>query len=534
MVKKVARRELGWRLTRDAYRDDWDVLWTDSAVPTERLASMKKHQKINHFPGMFGISRKDYLARNLNKMKSVFPTEFDFFPRTWLIPTDLFDFKTYCTGNKSTCFIVKPEASSQGKGIYLIRKPEDLVPGDRCVVQSYVHRPYLIDGLKFDLRIYVLVTGCDPLRIYIHEEGLTRLATEEYEEPRYENMGEVCMHLTNYAVNKMSEKFEFNTGEDGEEVGHKRSLAASFQRLEEEGWDIDEVWRNICDLVVKTLCSIQPNLAHTYKSAQPDDVHSGMCFELLGFDILLDSCMKPWLLEVNHSPSFTVDTPLDDRVKTAVIGDTLKMLGLSVERRRRLLSDQRQAVQKRNWLAKTISERRLEKQSLAAEAQVRKDEFERTHLGGFTLIYPVDGGDLYETYMETAGKLWESWTCLKSRSAILEFRPSTQDRTRKLGVRLKVAESLSKAKEKIYEVAVADRLQFSTKLTPASESPPNRQKAHSRPQSSFLVQRLPDSYLRADLPQRPLKGIVFSEDQEDSDLPKEKRRLTSLLKRSKH
>lgn len=72
---------------------------------------------------------------------------------------------------------MKPEAMSQGKGIFLTRKLDDIDQSTHCVVQRYMHKPFLIDGLKFDLRIYVLVAGVDPLRLFIFHEGLTRLAT---------------------------------------------------------------------------------------------------------------------------------------------------------------------------------------------------------------------------------------------------------------------------------------------------------------------------------------------------------------------
>ena len=40
-----------------------------------------------------------------------------------------------------------------------------------------------------------------------------------------------------------------------------------------------------------------------------------MCFEILGFDIILDYKLKPWLLEINYTPSFSCDTPIDKRIK---------------------------------------------------------------------------------------------------------------------------------------------------------------------------------------------------------------------------
>ena len=79
--------------------------------------------------------------------------------------------------------------------------------------------------------------------------------------------------------------------------------------------------------MVKTLISILPDLSHHYRTSQPSDLFSNMCFELLGFDILLDSKLKPWLLEVNISPSLSSSSPLDKKIKTMLITDTLNLVG---------------------------------------------------------------------------------------------------------------------------------------------------------------------------------------------------------------
>lgn len=91
---------------------------------------------------------------------------------------------------------------SQGKGIFLTKKIEEIPLDQRVVVQRYLSKPYLIDGLKFDLRIYVLVAGVDPLRLFVYHQGLARFATETYVVPNKDNMDDICMHLTNYAINK--------------------------------------------------------------------------------------------------------------------------------------------------------------------------------------------------------------------------------------------------------------------------------------------------------------------------------------------
>lgn len=326
IIKIVAKDSLNWKLTENETAN-WDLTWTDTSVSCEKLSKMKPYQKINHFPGMHGICKKHYLAWNLNKISKVYPQDFNFFPKTFVLPGDRLGLKQYA--DKGKVFIVKPEASSQGHGIYLVNNIEDINQSERLVVQEYLKDPYLIDGLKFDLRVYVLVKSCDPLQVFIHEDGLTRLATEVYIDPSKENFSKVCMHLTNYAINKTNSKFVFNKSEENDDVGHKRSLLSTFKLLKEKGHDVERIKEEIEDIVVKTLCCVQPTLRYNYRNCQPGDSPGSMCFELLGFDIIIDRNLKPWLLEVNHSPSFTTDSPLDFRIKHRLIKETMEMLQIS-------------------------------------------------------------------------------------------------------------------------------------------------------------------------------------------------------------
>lgn len=89
------------------------------------------------------------------------------------------------------------------------------------------------------------------------------------------------------------------------------------------GYDSKLLWEKIKDMIVKTIISGQPILSHHYKSCQPDNYANNMCFQILGFDVMLDSDCNPYVLEVNYTPSFTTDTPLDKTIKLNLIRDTI-------------------------------------------------------------------------------------------------------------------------------------------------------------------------------------------------------------------
>lgn len=125
---------------------------------------------------------------------------------------------------------------------------------EACIVSKYITNPLLINGLKFDLRIYVLITSIDPWRIYVYNEGLCRFASEPYS-PQNTKLNKFA-HLTNYSINKKNEKYIPNLNAEQDDTGHKWSLMALSKHLEQIGIDLNLMWSKIYDVIIKSLLSV--------------------------------------------------------------------------------------------------------------------------------------------------------------------------------------------------------------------------------------------------------------------------------------
>ncbi|XP_055479476.1 tubulin polyglutamylase TTLL13 [Psammomys obesus] len=393
--------------------EEWTVYWTDCSVSLERVMDMKRFQKINHFPGMTEICRKDLLARNLNRMQKLYPTEYHIFPRTWCLPADYGEFQAYGRQRKTRTYICKPDSGCQGRGIFITRTPKEIKPGEHMICQQYITKPFLIDGFKFDMRIYVLITSCDPLRIFMYEEGLARFATMPYVEPSHNNLEEVCMHLTNYAINKHNENFVRDDA-----VGSKRKLSTLNAWLREHSYDPREMWGDIEDIIIKTIISAHSVLRHNYRTCFPQYLCGGTCacFEILGFDILLDHKLKPWLLEVNHSPSFTTDSRLDREVKDALLCDAMNLVNLRGCDKKKVIEEDKRRVKERLFLChqqpREVRREQIESSQAAMQDQER---YEDSHLGGYRRIYPGPDSDKYAPFFKHNGSLFQETAASKAR-----------------------------------------------------------------------------------------------------------------------
>lgn len=126
---------------------------------------------------------------------------------------------------------------------------------------EYIDRPLLINSLKFDLRIYVLILNLNPLEIYLYDEGLVRFATVDYKAPTSDNIHQTYMHLTNYSLNKRSAGYKHTTDEKQTD-GSKRKLTVVWRQLSHLfGHEkIERTKSLITELINKTILAVVPEL----------------------------------------------------------------------------------------------------------------------------------------------------------------------------------------------------------------------------------------------------------------------------------
>ncbi|XP_031990703.1 tubulin polyglutamylase TTLL5 isoform X6 [Hylobates moloch] len=302
---------------------DYNLMWTGSHLKPFLLRTLSEAQKVNHFPRSYELTRKDRLYKNIIRMQHTHGFKaFHILPQTFLLPAEYAEFCNSYSKDRGP-WIVKPVASSRGRGVYLINNPNQISLEENILVSRYINNPLLIDDFKFDVRLYVLVTSYDPLVIYLYEEGLARFATVRYDQGA-KNIRNQFMHLTNYSVNKKSEDYVSCDDPEVEDYGNKWSMSAMLRYLKQEGRDTTALMAHVEDLIIKTIISAELAIATACKTFVP---HRSSCFELYGFDVLIDSTLKPWLLEVNLSPSLACDAPLDLKIKASMISDMFTVVG---------------------------------------------------------------------------------------------------------------------------------------------------------------------------------------------------------------
>ncbi|XP_070600452.1 probable tubulin polyglutamylase TTLL9 isoform X3 [Erythrolamprus reginae] len=279
------------------------------------------------------LTRKNYTVKNLKRLRKQLERESgkleamkcDFFPKTFEMPSEYHLFVEEFRKNPGITWIMKPVARSQGRGIFLFRKLKDVIdwrkdavrsddqkddiPVENYVAQRYIENPYLIGGRKFDLRVYVLVMSYLPLKAWLYRDGFARFSNTRF---TLNTLDDQYIHLTNVAVQKTAPDYDPEKGCKWMIQQFRLYLTAKHGAEA-----VEMLFSEMDNIFIKSLQSVQKVII--------SDKH---CFELYGYDILIDQNLKPWLLEVNASPSLTASSQEDHELKTRILEDTLNIVDM--------------------------------------------------------------------------------------------------------------------------------------------------------------------------------------------------------------
>jgi tubulin polyglutamylase TTLL1/tubulin monoglycylase TTLL3/8 len=215
-------------------------------------------------------------------------------------------------------WIVKPgENTNRGTGISVCSSVEQVREGLQAtvcektgrlhtyIVQRYLGNPYLINKRKFDLRIYALITSINGgLQGYYYSEGYLRTSSKEFTLTNLNRM----IHLTNDAVQKKGEDY-------GRFEGGNKLSYAEFQRYLDANYGQPVSFLN--DVLPKIVGLMQDTMLATFTKLDPEPkTHS---FEVYGYDFMLDTDLRPWLIEVNTNPCLELSANTLARVIPAML-----------------------------------------------------------------------------------------------------------------------------------------------------------------------------------------------------------------------
>mmetsp|Transcript_1057 Transcript_1057/g.3431 ORF Transcript_1057/g.3431 Transcript_1057/m.3431 type:complete len:998 (-) Transcript_1057:2293-5286(-) len=338
ITNSLCSMDSSWKEILDSLPVGADLLWNWSSKAAVKHNELLVWQRINHYPEIKQLTRKDLLKRHLERCRLIYgmgrgSEHFNLMPQTYILPSEYAQFIDAFTtneaeqgqhkGNESNIWIMKPVGLSRGRGIFIVDDLNSVVHDTPMVVQKYVSRPLLVSGHKFDLRLYCLITSFQPLEAFVHTEGFARFSAAKYSTSK-QDLNNNFIHLTNSSIQRTYEcggkKFSAarllnNSTDYFLEGGSKCSLKQVLCKLEDAGVDTSTLWKKIKDTILRSLFAVQASIPHQVNS-----------FELLGFDVLVDEDLKPWIIEANTSPSLEVSNELDAYVKEKVIRDTVALL----------------------------------------------------------------------------------------------------------------------------------------------------------------------------------------------------------------
>ncbi|XP_058812213.1 probable tubulin polyglutamylase ttll-15 [Topomyia yanbarensis] len=294
--------------------EDWDLLWAhDYPFRKLNLYRLKAHQLVNHFPGSGYITNKVDLSTS----------DIKYVPKAFKLPSEEEKFKNYAQKNPTKLFVQK---NNQHRHIHIKKLEEIDFGNNETFIQEFIDDPLLVDGYKFDIGVYTVITSIDPLRVYIYKgDILFRYCPVKYYPFDAENLDKYIVgddYLPTWEVPALK-PFYTKLG-----FGMKESFDAYLRSIDR---DPTVIWEQIEDAIRLAILKKEPLMADIL----PRYASKRNFFEMMRFDLVVDNKLRVFLMEANMSPNLSSAHFKPNRLLyEQVIYNFLRMVGVGSDLRR--------------------------------------------------------------------------------------------------------------------------------------------------------------------------------------------------------
>lgn len=291
-------------------KSDWDLLWAHDypfRVLSASLGRLQEHQRVNHFPGCGYITNKVDLSTSRGGR---------YMPAAFKIPENQQAFLDYVKSHPAKLFVQK---SNDHRGIR-IRGNDDANFTDGTFIQEFIERPFLVDGYKFDIGVYVVITSVDPLRLYAYKgDVLFRFCPVKYYpfDPEILDkyvVGDDYLPIWNVpSLKRYYTEFGF-------------SMKDSFDAYVKEcGKNPIDLWEQVYDAIREVVLMKETQIREVSKRFG----NGRNFFELVRFDLALDEDLNVYMMEANMSPNLSsAHYPPNQLLYEQVIFNTFALVGI--------------------------------------------------------------------------------------------------------------------------------------------------------------------------------------------------------------